>query len=315
MASTTLFDEIKSLRTEQNNYASRYIDTADTAGILRIINEEDKLVPLAVERELPSIEKAVDGIVRGFRQGGRLFYVGAGTSGRLGIVDASECPPTFGTDSDMVQGIIAGGTAAIFKAQEGAEDSFEGGRDALIHAGLDSKDIVCGIAASGRTPFVRGAIEYANSIKCFTVFVSTSSREHINSLGLNVDVVICPDVGPEVVEGSTRMKSGTAQKLVLNMLTTASMIKLGKTLGNVMVDLQLTNEKLKERAKRIIMRICEIDYDTASHYLILSNGHVKTALVMILGSVDFEKATELLAQSGGFVRNAIEIAKKISEES
>ncbi len=315
MPQTTLFDEIKSLRTEQNNPVSRQIDNANTKEILQIINSEDKLVPLAVEQELPHIELAVDGIVRAFRQGGRLFYVGAGTSGRLGIVDASECPPTFGTDSDMVQGIIAGGTAAIFKAQEGAEDSFDGGKEALVHAGLTPKDTVCGIAASGRTPFVRGAIEYAHNLGCFTVFVSTSSREHIASLGLNADVLICPDVGPEVVEGSTRMKSGTAQKLVLNMLTTASMIKLGKTLGNVMVDLQLTNEKLKERAKRIIMRICEVDYDTAAHYLVLSNGHVKSALVMILGGVDLERSSVLLAQTNGFVRQAIEIAKKLNEDS
>jgi N-acetylmuramic acid 6-phosphate etherase len=315
MPQSTLFDEIKSLRTEQNNPLSRLIDIADTNEILRIINAEDKIVPRAVENEIPYIEKAVNGIVRGFRQGGRLFYIGAGTSGRLGIVDASECPPTFGTDFDMVQGIIAGGTAAIFKAQEGAEDSFDGGREALVHAGLTPKDIVCGIAASGRTPFVRGAIDFANNLGCFTIFISTSGREHIKSLGINSDVTICPDVGPEVVEGSTRMKSGTAQKLVLNMLTTASMIKLGKTLGNVMVDLQLTNEKLKERAKRIIMRICEVDYDTAEHYLVLSNGHVKSALVMILGSVDLEKASVLLAQSGGFVRQAIEIAKKLNADS
>ena len=315
MPESNLFDEIKSLRTEQNNPKSRFIDSAGTGEILRIINDEDKLVPLAVEQELANIELAVDGIVSTFRKGGRLFYVGAGTSGRLGIVDASECPPTFGTDYDMVQGIIAGGTAAIFKAQEGAEDSFEGGRDVLISSALSEKDTVCGIAASGRTPFVRGALDYAKSIGCFTIFLSTSSHEHIQSLGLNADVLICPDVGPEVVEGSTRMKSGTAQKLVLNMLTTASMIRLGKTLGNVMVDLQLTNDKLKERAKRIIMKICEVDYDSAEHYLSLSNGHVKSALVMILGGVDYERALDLLASTGGFVRQAIEIAKKLTSDS
>ncbi|MBX3044785.1 MAG: N-acetylmuramic acid 6-phosphate etherase [Candidatus Kapabacteria bacterium] len=315
MPASTLFDEIKSLRTEQNNPNSRSIDIASTFEILEIINNEDKLVPLAVEKELPYIETAVNRIVSGFRNGGRLFYVGAGTSGRIGIVDASECPPTFGTDSEMIQGIIAGGTAAIFKAQEGAEDSYEGGREVLIDTSLNSRDIVCGIAASGRTPYVRGALEYAKSLGCFTIFVTTSSREHIESLGLNIDVAICPDVGPEVVEGSTRMKSGTAQKLVLNMLTTASMIKLGKTLGNVMVDLQLTNEKLKERAKRIIMRICEVDYDTAEYYLMISNGHVKSALVMILGSVDYEKSIDLLASTGGFVRQAIEIAKKLNSDS
>ena len=315
MPESTLFDEIKSLRTEQNNPESRLIDSASTLEILNIINKQDKLVPLAVEAEIEHIEKAVDGIVHGFRKGGRLFYVGAGTSGRLGIVDASECPPTFGTDSDMVQGIIAGGTAAIFKAQEGAEDSVEGGKESLIAAGLTEKDTVCGIAASGRTPFVRGALEYAGSLGCFTIFLTTSSREHIESMNMNIDVTICPDVGPEVVEGSTRMKSGTAQKLVLNMLTTASMIRLGKTLGNVMVDLQLTNDKLRERAKRIIMRICEVDYDSAGVYLNLAHGHVKSALVMILGGVDYEKALDLLASTGGFVRQAIEIAKKLNADS
>lgn len=311
MPATNLFDEIQALRTEQNNPNSRFIDMASTIEILRIINNEDKLVPIAIESELENIEKAVNGIVNCFRLGGRLFYVGAGTSGRLGIVDASECPPTFGTDHDMVQGIIAGGTAAIFKSQEGAEDNPEDGRDALINAEITSKDVVCGIAASGRTPFVKGALEYAKSIGCFTIFLTTSSKDHIDSMGLQLDVCICPDVGPEVVEGSTRMKSGTAQKLVLNMLTTASMIRLGKTMGNIMVDLQLTNNKLKERAKRILMKICDIDYDSAEYYLNLSNGHVKSALVMILGGVDYEKALDILASTGGFVRPAIEISKKL----
>jgi N-acetylmuramic acid 6-phosphate etherase len=314
MADKGLFEEINSLRTEQNNPKSRYIDVASTSEILEIINNEDKIVPNAVQKEIPFIELAVEGIVSSFRNQGRLFYVGAGTSGRLGIVDASECPPTFGTEFEMVQGIIAGGSAAIFKAQEGAEDSFTGGKNALIDAGLTSKDVVCGIAASGRTPFVRGALDYAKTIGCFTIFLTTSSREHIDSHNLNIDVIICPDVGPEVIEGSTRMKSGTAQKLVLNMLTTASMIKLGKTLGNVMVDLKITNKKLNERAKRIVMRIGQVDYETAGHYLSLSNGHVKSALVMILGSVDYEKATDILASTGGFVRPAIEIAKKMNPD-
>ncbi|GAB1372360.1 N-acetylmuramic acid 6-phosphate etherase [Candidatus Kapaibacterium sp.] len=314
MNNQDLFDEISSLRTEQNNPKSRFIDTGSTLEILEIINEEDKLVPLAVHKELPSIGKAVDGIVAAFRRGGRLIYVGAGTSGRLGIVDASECPPTFGTDYEMVIGVIAGGKEAVFRAQEGAEDSPQAGEDELTALNLTQKDVVCGIAASGRTPFVKGALDYAKSLGCFTIFVTTSSKDHIQSLNLAVDVAICPDVGPEVIEGSTRMKSGTAQKLVLNMLTTASMVKLGKTLGNVMVDLQLTNKKLKERAKRILMRICNIDYDTAEQYLRYSNGHVKTALVMILGAVDYEKALEILTSTGGFVRPAIEIAKNIQED-
>lgn len=311
MIKNGLFEEINSLRTEQNNPRSRNIDVASTKKILEIINNDDKIVPNAVQMEIPYIEIAVNGIVSSLRNEGRLFYVGAGTSGRLGIVDASECPPTFGTDYDMIQGIIAGGSAAMFKAQEGAEDSFEAGGNALIEAKLSPKDVVCGIAASGRTPFVRGALDYAKSIGCFTIILTTSSREHIESLNINVDVAICPDVGPEVIEGSTRMKSGTAQKLVLNMLTTATMIKLGKTLGNIMVDLQIKNKKLNERAKRIIMRICEVDYDTAEHYLSLANGNVKIALIMILGAIDYDKSLNILASTGGFVRPAIEIAKKM----
>ncbi|MDX9791312.1 MAG: N-acetylmuramic acid 6-phosphate etherase [Candidatus Kapabacteria bacterium] len=315
MPSKNLFDEISSLRTEQNNPRSRSIDTASTEEILKIINDEDKLVAFAVEKELSNILSAVEGVVSSFRKGGRLIYVGAGTSGRLGIIDAAECPPTFGTDYEMVQGVIAGGNQAVFKAQEGAEDIVEHGAEAMALLNVSEKDTVCGLAASGRTPFVLGAIDYAAKKGAFTIFISTSSPEHISELGVNADTVITPDVGPEVIEGSTRMKSGTAQKMVLNMITTASMVRLGKTLGNVMVDLQLTNEKLRERAKRILMRICEIDYETAEYYLNLSKGHVKSALVMILGGVDYEKALDLLASTGGFVRQAIEIAKKLNTDS
>ncbi len=305
MNNKSIFEELKNLRTEQINPHTANIDLCSTREILNLINDEDQKVSLAIRDEIASIEKAVDIITNSFKSGGRLFYVGAGTSGRLGIVDASECPPTFGTHEDMVQGIIAGGYDAIFKAVEGAEDSFEEGKIAIESKKITSNDVLCGIAASGRTPFVLGAIDYANSISCPTILVTTSTHQHISSLNIKPNVVIAVNVGPEVIAGSTRMKSGTAQKLVLNMLTTASMIKLGKTYGNVMVDLQLTNQKLNERAKNIIMNITDVDYQTASEYLQKANNNVKIALVMILTNSDFVKATELLKNSDGFIRKII----------
>ena len=305
-----LFTEIAGLRTEQINPATKNIDTASTREILELINNEDSKVHSAVRDQIHYIEKAVNGITERFRLGGRLIYVGAGTSGRLGIVDASECPPTFGTAPEMVQGIIAGGKEAVFRSQEGAEDSPEQGVEEIQKLNVQRIDAVCGIAASGRTPFVRGAMEEARRSGAFTVMISTSTHEHIESLGINADVVICPHVGPEVIAGSTRMKSGTAQKLVLNMLTTASMIKLGKTFGNVMVDLQMTNAKLKERSKRILMELTGIDYEDSEKYLTESEGHVKTALVMIFAEVDKAEAVERLKKAGGFVKKAIQIEDK-----
>ncbi|MFA6570200.1 MAG: N-acetylmuramic acid 6-phosphate etherase [Bacteroidota bacterium] len=305
MAESKLFHEIASLRTEQKNPRTELIDIASTKGILELINNEDLTVAQAVRNELKDIETAVDLIVSAFKNGGRLFYFGAGTSGRLGILDASECPPTFGTNPEMVQGIIAGGEKAVFKAQEGAEDSRENGAIELDKYNIKPPDIICGIAASGRTPFVAGALEEAKKRNIRTILVTTVSKETVNELGIVADVLICANVGPEVITGSTRMKSGTATKMILNMLTTASMVKLGKTFGNVMVDLQLTNNKLLERAKRIIMQITECDYDTATHYLEQSGGHVKTALVMILGNLSKQEATELLGKADGFVRKAL----------
>ncbi len=305
MPETDLFKEIIALQTEQKNPRSENIDLSSTKEILEIINNEDMLVALAVQKELDNIEKAVEIITEAFKSGGRLFYVGAGTSGRLGILDASECPPTFGANPEMVQGIIAGGREAVFMAQEGAEDIPGNGAEEIASRGIDPPDVVCGIAASGRTPFVKGAMEEAKKRGCKTIFVSTVTHSKVNELGVFADIIICPEVGPEVLTGSTRMKSGTAQKMVLNMLTTASMIKLGKTYGNVMVDLQLTNAKLKERAKKIIMSITGITYDEAEKYLLESEGHVKTALVMIKSDVDKDKAKQLLSQADGFVRKAI----------
>jgi N-acetylmuramic acid 6-phosphate etherase len=302
MTEPLLFEELKSLATEQSNPRSLQIDTAPVREILEIINTEDHRVPIAVREEIPYIEQAVDLVVEAFKAGGRLFYVGAGTSGRLGILDASECPPTFGVPYDMVQGLIAGGKEAVFRAQEGAEDLEENGVRDVEKAGITAKDVVCGIAASRRTPYVVGAIKHARKLGCKTLFVTCNPRSEFN---LDVDVAICPVVGPEVIMGSTRMKSGTAQKLVLNMITTASMIRLGKVYRNMMVDLQMTNKKLVERSKRIVMTVTGVDYAEASRVLELAGGHVKTALVMILAGVDAAVARERLEAAGGFVRPAI----------
>jgi N-acetylmuramic acid 6-phosphate etherase len=300
----SIFDDISKLATEQSNPLSENIDSASVEEILRVINEEDKLVPRAVEKELKYIEKAVELIVESIKRVGRLFYFGAGTSGRLGILDAVECPPTFGTPPDLIKGFIAGGNDAVFKAVEGAEDSEQNGADDLIKAGVNEKDVVCGIAASRRTPYVIGAVKKAKELGAATLFVTTNPRESF--IFQEADISICPFVGPEVIMGSTRMKSGTAQKLVLNMLTTASMIRLGKVYGNMMIDLQLTNNKLKERARRIIMIITGIDYETAGKYLADAGGHVKTALVMILAKVSRDEAVSRLTAADGFVKRAIE---------
>jgi N-acetylmuramic acid 6-phosphate etherase len=279
------------------------IDAKSTIEILRIINEEDKIIPFAVEQELPYIEQAVEIIVDAFKKGGRLLYFGAGTSGRLGVVDASECPPTFGTPYGMIEGFIAGGKEAMFRAQEGAEDHEENGAKDIMKANVTSIDVVCGIAASRRTPYVVGAVKKAKELGAKTLFVTTNPRKDFNIK--EVDVAICPYIGPEVIMGSTRMKSGTAQKLVLNMLTTASMIRMGKVYENMMIDLQMTNKKLVERSKKIVMTITGLNYDEATEYLKKAKGHVKTALVMIKANVDYDEAQRRLKKADGFVRLAI----------
>ena len=300
----TLFNEISNLTTEQRNPNSMDIDARSTGEILRIINNEDKTVPLAVEKEIPYIEQAVEIVVKALKNGGRLLYFGAGTSGRLGVVDASECPPTFGTPYGLIDGYIAGGKEAMFRAQEGAEDYEENGAKDVVKANVTSKDVVCGIAASRRTPYVVGAVKKAKEIGAATLFVTCNPREHFNIK--EVDVAMCPYVGPEVVMGSTRMKSGTAQKLVLNMLTTTAMIRMGKVYENMMIDLQMTNKKLVERSKRIVMTVTGISYDEAAEYLEKAGGHVKTALVMIKAKVSAEEAKVRLEKADGFVRKAIE---------
>ncbi|HAB53775.1 MAG TPA: N-acetylmuramic acid 6-phosphate etherase [Ignavibacteriales bacterium] len=301
----TLFTELSKLTTEQRNPHSMDIDARSTQEILKIINDEDKTVPYAVEKELPYIAQAVELIVNALKSGGRLLYFGAGTSGRLGVVDASECPPTFGTPYGMIEGYIAGGKEAMFRAQEGAEDYEENGAKDILLAQVTSKDVVCGIAASRRTPYVIGAVKKAKELGATTLYVTCNPRENFSIK--EVDVAICPYIGPEVIMGSTRMKSGTAQKLVLNMLTTTAMIRMGKIYENMMIDLQMTNKKLVERSKRIVMTITGVNYDEASNYLQQADGHVKTALVMIKAGVSAEEARERLVKADGFVRRAIEL--------
>ncbi|MDZ7384815.1 MAG: N-acetylmuramic acid 6-phosphate etherase [candidate division KSB1 bacterium] len=298
-----VFAEIQNLITEARNPATMDIDSKSVEEILRLINAEDKKVPLAVEKEIPYIAQAVEIVVQAFRAGGRLFYIGAGTSGRLGVLDASEIPPTFGAPPEMVQGIIAGGYKALVRAQEGAEDRRERGGEDLVRRGFTPKDVACGIAASRRTPYVLGAIEKAREIGGKTLYVTCTPREELN---FPVDVAICPVVGPEVVMGSTRMKAGTATKLVLNMITTTAMIRLGKVYGNMMVDLQMTSRKLEERSKRTVMIVTGVSYEEAEAVLEKAGGHVKTALVMILAGVDAEEARRRLQRAGGFVRQALE---------
>jgi N-acetylmuramic acid 6-phosphate etherase len=309
MHPSDLFNEISSLRTEQINPRSVTIDEMTTAEILALINDEDRTVADAIQTELEHIQKAVDMLVDAFRTGGHLIYVGAGTSGRLGVVDASECPPTFGANPEMVRGIIAGGKEAVFRSQEGAEDSEDSGMRALIESNITANDIICGIAASGRTPFVIGALKYAESIKARTIYISTSSKESIAKYGITPDVVISPNVGPEVIAGSTRMKSGTAQKMILNMLTTTAFVKIGKTYGNVMVDLQLTNQKLRERAKRILIEIAEMDYSEAEILLDEAKGHVKTALLMKLSDSNYDTAQKFLNLADGKIKIALKMIK------
>lgn len=299
--SNDLFEQLKKLDTEQRNPNTRSIDLADPKEIARLINEEDKLVAEQVGKRNDQIAKAIGITAEALQEGGRLIYAGAGTSGRLGVLDAAECPPTFGTDPDKIIGLIAGGKEAMFVAQEGAEDFEENGRKAMDEISLSSKDIVCGLAASGRTPYVHGALKEAEERGCKTFFVTTVPAEQIT---ISVDVLIDVPVGPEVIMGSTRMKSATAQKMVLNMITTGAMIRQGKIYENVMVDLMLTNEKLKERAKRIIMMFADVSYNESEKLLEEAGGHVKTALLMALGELSKQEAKALLDQHDGFIRKA-----------
>lgn len=308
MSNQELFEQLRKLSTEQRNPRSMAIDLASVEEALEIIHQEDRLAVEAITPELPYVGDAVNLVVEAFQSGGRLFYAGAGTSGRLGMLDAAECPPTFGTNADMVQGLIAGGREAMFRAQEGAEDFEANGVAAINEAGVTPQDVVCGIAASRRTPYVAGAVKRAREIGAKTLFVTCNPRHAFEKSGLAdvVDVAICPDVGPEVIMGSTRMKSGTATKLILNMISTVAMIRLGKVYENMMVDLQMTNAKLVERSRRIVMIATGVDYKTAGTTLDAAGGHVKTALVMLLADVDADGARKRIERGGGFVRKAVE---------
>ncbi len=306
----TLFDQLGKLSTERRNRKSLSIDTMGVRDILRVISSDDRTVAGAVNKEITHIAQAVDLVVKAFRAGGRLIYVGAGTSGRMGILDASECPPTFGTESRMVQGVIAGGRKAVFRSQEGAEDSGQAGERDMAKLKVGKRDVVCGIAASIRTPYVVAAVRRARKLGARTIYVTTNPRSAFLSptfrdLRKHVDVAICPDVGPEIIMGSTRMKSGTAQKMVLNMITTAAMIRIGKVYGNMMVDLAMKSRKLRERAKKALMVVTGVDYATAGRYLARADGHVKTAIVMIKTGVSAGEARERLRKGNGFVRSAL----------
>jgi N-acetylmuramic acid 6-phosphate etherase len=300
------FEEFARLATEQPNPRTRDLDTLDIPGILDRIATEDRGVPAAVARELPYIARAVELVVASFRDGGRLLYVGAGTSGRLGVLDASECPPTFGSPPEMVQGIIAGGHGALVKAVEGAEDREDEGERAMSESKVGAKDTVIGIAASRRTPFVVAALRAARRLGARTAYVTCTPRAEF---GLEVDVAICPEVGPEVVMGSTRMKAGTAQKLVLNMITTAAFVRMGKVYENMMVDLMANSEKLVERSRRTVMAVAGVDYDTAAQAIAAAGRSVKTAIVMLKLGCPRPEAEARLARANGFVRAALEVPR------
>jgi len=291
------------LTTEQRNSASVEIDTLSTVDMLRVINDQDRTVAEAVRQVIPSIALAVDAIADAFRAGGRMVSIGAGTSGRLGVLDASECPPTFGTDPSLVVGLIAGGDHALRHAIEHVEDQPDAGAAALKEIGLTSRDVVVGIAASGRTPFVLGAVAHAREIDATTVCIANSPD---SPLAAAVDIPITVVTGPEVVTGSTRMKAGTAQKLVLNMLTTGAMIGIGKTFGNLMVDVQPTNAKLRDRSIRIVADATGVERDAAEGALADASGEVKTAIVAILAGIGPDEAQTRLAGANGVVRVALD---------
>jgi N-acetylmuramic acid 6-phosphate etherase len=293
---------IAKLNTEQQNPKTMNIDQMSTEEIITVINQEDTLVPNVIARQVPMISEVVDEIVSAFKQDGRLIYIGAGTSGRLGIIDASECPPTFGTDPSRVVGIIAGGKEAMTEAIEGVEDDKQQGQTDLENISLTVKDIVVGIAASGRTPYTIGALEYAKKIGAQTVSVVCSKDSEMEKIS---DYTISAVVGPEVITGSTRMKAGTAQKLVLNMLSTGSMIKMGKVYGNLMVDVQMTNEKLHNRAVNIVKMATGASDEEARAAIKEQNYHTKAAILQIITGLKGNEAKILLEKHDGYLRNAI----------
>lgn len=298
--------DLKTMETERRNFKTMRLDEMTPLEIVTVMNQEDKEVSLAIERELDKIAQAVSMIEYAFLNGGRLFYVGAGTSGRLGVLDSSECPPTFGVEPQMVIGLLAGGEKALRYAVEGAEDNKEAGRQDLMAHQLCSKDVVVGIAASGRTPYVLGGLEYAKEINCRTIAISCNQA---SAIGRKAELAIEVQVGAEVLTGSTRLKAGTAQKLILNMLSTASMVRIGKAYENLMVDVVQSNDKLKKRAENIVIDATGVNRETARNTLEKAQGNVKTAVTMILADCDTKTALELLGQAKGHVREAIKIRR------
>ncbi|RJX70527.1 N-acetylmuramic acid 6-phosphate etherase [Vibrio sinensis] len=303
MTNDALISALANLISEGRNPDTMDIDLLSSLEIVSRLNEQDKLVPLAVEKVLPAIAQSVDKITEAFKNEGRLVYMGAGTSGRLGVLDASECPPTFGVSDKMVVGLIAGGHGALLKAKEGAEDSPQMGIDDLKAINFTNRDVLVGIAASGRTPYVIGALEYANSLGATSIALSCNPDSAIAHIA---QIAISPVVGPEALTGSTRLKSGTAQKLVLNMLTTASMIRIGKSYQNLMVDVKATNRKLIARAARIVIQATDCDNELAQKTLEQTDYDVKLAILMILTGLDKASAYEQLHRQNGFLRRAVE---------
>lgn len=299
----TLLDELGTLTSESRNPETQDIDLLPVTKILEKINSADAQVPAAVREVLPAIAEAVEAVVQSFRDGGRLIYMGAGTSGRIGLLDAVECPPTYGVPENMVIPLIAGGEAAVHRAQEGAEDDPELGEVDLKNIDLTSKDVVVGIAASGRTPYVLGGLRYARELGCKTVALACNRSA---AIAKEADIAILPEVGPEILTGSTRMKAGTAQKLVLNMITTASMIRLGKSFYNLMVDVKATNNKLMDRTRRIVMEATGVTFEEADRVLNQCDQNAKLAIMMILSRLDRGAAEVALTNANGFLRLALQ---------
>lgn len=302
MSEHKLLKTLETMLSEQRNPNTRHIDALSSLEVVTLLNHEDKQVAFAVEKNLPQIAQAVEHIVAAFQSGGRLVYMGAGTSGRLGVLDASECPPTFGVPSSMVVGLIAGGETALRNAVEGAEDNREAGEQDLRHIHFSRKDVLVGIAASGRTPYVIGGLQYAKQLGATTISLVSNPNAVMSDIA---DIAITTAVGPEALTGSSRLKSGTAQKMVLNMLTTAAMIRLGKCYQNLMVDVQATNQKLKARAIRIVMQATECDQPTAEQTLFTTHGNAKLAIMMLLSGLDKDQAEAVLTQNKGRLQDAL----------
>lgn len=302
MSEHNLLKTLETMLSEQRNPNTLHIDALSSLEIVTLLNHEDKQVAFAVEKNLPQIAQAVEHIVAAFQSGGRLVYMGAGTSGRLGVLDASECPPTFGVPSSMVVGLIAGGETALRNAVEGAEDNREAGEQDLRHIHFSRKDVLVGIAASGRTPYVIGGLQYAKQLGATTISLVSNPNAVMSDIA---DITITTAVGPEALTGSSRLKSGTAQKMVLNMLTTAAMIRLGKCYQNLMVDVQATNQKLKARAIRIVMQATDCDQTTAEQTLFMTHGNAKLAIMMLLSGLDKDQAETVLTQNKGRLQDAL----------